>query len=126
MKADWFLGKPQQLIGQRTWAKVIHENNEPSVRFLVKGKYSGKISSLKKDYPPGYYRKKLKMAANELKHGKIINCEVIRCQKRNMTLIIKWLDYKIPSDLIDYSLKSNLNEKTIKKLQEIKNEIEIN
>jgi len=126
VKADWFLDKPQQLIGQKTWAKVIHENNEPGVKFIVKGKYSGKISSLKKDYPPGNYRRKMKMAANELKHGKIINCEVIRCQKRSMTLIIKWLDYKVPNDFVDYSLKSNLKEESINKLQEIKNEIEIN
>ncbi len=100
-KADWFLGKPQQLVGQKTWAKVIHEDNEPNVKFLVKGKYSGKISTLKKDYPPGY-RKKIKMAVNELKNGKIINCEVIRCQKSKMTLIIKWIDYKISDDFIDY------------------------
>lgn len=124
-KADWFLGKPQQLIGQKTWAKVIHEDNEPGVRFLVKGKYSGKISSLKKDYPPGYYRKKLKTAAKELKPGKIINCEVLRCQKRSMTLIIRWLDYKSPKEHFDYSLKSNLKEESIKKLQEMKNKIEI-
>jgi len=93
-KADWFLGKPQELVGQKTWAKVIHENNEPNVKFLVKGKYSGKISTLKKDYPPGY-RKKIKMAVNELKNGKIVNCEVIRYQKSSITLIIKWIDYKI-------------------------------
>jgi ribosomal protein S1 len=121
-KIDWQIGKPQELVGQTIWAKVIRQPDSKTVNLLVKGKYKSILTIDKQAYAPKH-RKKLKKAKNQLKHGEIVNCEVIGFNKTNRTLKINWITEIDPEIMVDNSISNNLDNDTLKKLITLKNNI---
>lgn len=121
-KIDWQMGKPQELVGQTLWAKVVREPDNNKIDLLVKGKYKADLTINKQDYAPKY-RKKIKNAKNELTNGEIINCEVTGFNLKHKTLKVKW-HTEIDTDImIDNSILNNLDNKTLEKLISLKNKI---
>jgi len=119
-KIDWQMGKPQALVGQSIWAKVIKQPESKTVDLLVRGKYKSSLSISKQGYTTNN-RKKIKRAKDELKHGQIINCEVTGFNEKNRTLKVKWLA-EIDTDIIvDNTILNHLDNDTLEKLRTLKN-----
>jgi ribosomal protein S1 len=121
-KIDWQIGKPQELVGQTIWAKVIRQPDSKTVNLLVKGKYKSILTIDKQAYAPKH-RKKLKKAKNQLKHGEIVNCEVLGFNKTNRTLKVNWITEIDTEIMVDNSISNNLDNDTLKKLITLKNKI---
>jgi small subunit ribosomal protein S1 len=121
---DWQMGKPQELIGQTIWAKVIRQPEIKTVDLLVSGKYKATLTTDAKLYAPKY-RTKIKNAKNELTHGEIINCEVTGFNEKNRTLKVNWLTEMDTDIVVDNSILNNLDNETLEKLIALKNEIRL-
>jgi len=123
-KIDWQMGKPQELVGQAMWAKVVRKHDNNNIDLLVRGKYKSDLSLKKLGYP-SKYRKKIKRIKDELKDGDIINCEVTGFNKKNRTLTVKWM-IEIDTDIIvDNSILNNLDNETLEKLLTLKNKTKV-
>lgn len=117
-KIDWQLGKPQDMVGQTIWAKVIRKPDSNAVDLLIKGRYKATID--KNAYDLTYW-KEIKRAKAELKNGEIINCEVTGFNDKNRTLKINWL-INIDTDImVKNSISNNLDNETLEKLIALKN-----
>ncbi|MFW5701142.1 MAG: S1 RNA-binding domain-containing protein [Cyclobacteriaceae bacterium] len=121
-KIDWQIGKPQKLVGQTIWAKVIRQPESKAVYLLIKGKYKSVLTINKQAYAPKY-RKIIKKAKNDLKHGEIVNCEVTGFNEKNRILKVKWLIEIDTEIIVDNSISNNLDNDTLKKLITLKNKI---
>jgi len=121
-KIEWLMGKPQELVGQSIWAKVIRKPDSMIVDLLVKGRYKSYLMLNTHDYAPKYLTK-IKHAMNELPHGEIINCEITGFNEKYRTLNVRWL-VEIDTDIIfDNSILNNLDSKTLEKIIALKNKI---
>jgi hypothetical protein len=121
-KIDWQMGKPQELVGQTIWVKVIRQPESKTVDLLVRGKYKATLTIDKQAYAPKY-RKKIRNAKNELTHGELINCEVTGFNEKNRTLKVNWLTEIDTDIMVDNSILNNLDNKTLEKLITLKNRI---
>ena len=95
---DWLKQIPQGLVGQIVLAHAVRVN-ETEVKFLVEGKYSGKIYYQKNDSFFGSKRMGRKIK-NKLKDGDIIHCEVIGFREKPRILKLKWIA-ELDSEIIE-------------------------
>ena len=111
---DWINEIPQNLVGQAVLVRVVREEVEKGAKFfnkfLVNGKYRGRIVIEEKDFFFGS-KKKAKKAKNNLKDGEIIHCEVIGFVEKKQILNLKWMA-ELDSEIIEngfaaYSLSKN-------------------
>lgn len=127
---DWNNKIPQGLVGQVVLVHIVREA-EKEMKFLVKGKYKGRIY-LEKNDPFFGSKKRARKVKNKLKDGTIIHCEVIGFRENLRFLRIKWiaeLDTKIidREDIrvgIKRSVMNNLDDSTVQKMMKIRDEIE--
>ena len=112
-------GQTQELLGQIVWTQVAREPGESEIKYLVKGKYNGKITT---KYHLPKYREKIARAMNGLKNGKIINCEVKGFNNKKEILELKWMIELDTEIVLDRSIMNNLDNETLQKLTAIKNE----
>lgn len=118
-RIDWFLQKPQELVGQVVWARVIKVPGENQVSLSVKGKYKANLTISKENYEPKYL-KRIKEAKNNLYDGKIIHCEVIGFERLKEMLKVKWLT-EVDTDIIpDNPLMHNMDSETLERLLKMK------
>ena len=147
---DWINDIPQDIVGQIVLVHVVRESFEEEAKFLVSGKYNGKIILQKSDSFPGG-EKKVRKIISKLKDGEIIHCEVIGIMGTKRILNLKWiaeLDLKIIENYFsqdesvktknkskgrdkyrvksaESSIMNSLDEATIQKMIAIRNEIEL-
>lgn len=118
--AEWNSEIPQGLVGQIVLVKVVRVDDENGVKFLVNGKYHGKMI-----YSQGNKRM-TKSIVNNLEDGSLIHCEVISCKEKVRVLIVKWV-MELDGEIIETasipemkmrknSIVNNLDEETVKKL----------
>ncbi|MCF8458171.1 MAG: hypothetical protein K9H62_19735, partial [Bacteroidales bacterium] len=70
-------------------------------------------------------RHKIISARDELKHGEIVNCEVIGFNEQKHTLEANWF-VDIDTDIIfENSIINNIDNETVQKLINLKSEIEV-
>lgn len=119
---DWNSGKPQELVGKTLWVRVVRYQDETKIGFLVNEKYKGNITLLKKDYTPKY-RRIISEAKRKLSDGEIINCEVTGFSERKMSLELRWIVELDTEMLIQDSLINNLDNNSLEKMVEKRNEI---
>ena len=121
-KTDWENGKPQKLVGQTTWVNVVRKFDNETVELFVEGKYKARLI-VDKQVHSRQTKNKIFEALNELSHGEMLHCEVIGCNERSRTLIINWFT-EIDTDIIgDNAILNNLDDKTLEKLEFLKNSI---
>lgn len=116
-KADWYMGIPQGLVGDVTWAKVIRDAS--IFAFLILGKYKAKLT-IDKNHS-AKYKRRLKQEKKELRNGQIINCEILGANESHRILTFKWLGELDTKVQLDNSLVNNLDKNTITNLIKIKN-----
>lgn len=86
---DWNNQIPQSLVGQIVLVHVVRET-EDMIKFLVEGKYNGKIYLEKNDTFFGSKQRARKIK-NTLKGGDIIHCEVFGFREQPRILKLKWI-----------------------------------
>jgi len=119
---DWNNKKPQKFLGQIVLVRITR-TEENNLSFIVDGKYNGRITNSKVDYPPAI-RRKFKEAKNNLKDGETINCEVISCDENRRVLNLKWL-IEFDTHLgMRNTIENGLDYHTLQKLLSIRNETE--
>ena len=96
---DWQNEIPQKLIGQVVLAQVIRKNNEIEPKFLINGKYKGKMIFPKNDSFFGT-KNMAKKVKNNLKDGDIMRCEVIDFAKTARILKLKWIS-ELDGEIVD-------------------------
>jgi len=147
---DWNNGIPQSLAGQTVLVHVVRENVEKEAKFLVDGKYKGKIILQRNDSFLGG-KKKARKIKNKLKDGDIIHCEVIGFWDAGRVLSLKWIaeldlgiieNYfsqeksvekkskakvrdKHKKSAVKNSIMNNLDEATIQKMTAIRDKIKL-
>ena len=120
---EWNSEIPQGLVGQIVLVKVVRVDDENEIKFLINGKYNGKMI-----YSQGNKRMTKKIM-NNLKGGTVIHCEVIGFKEKRKILIIKWV-MELDGENIDTafipeiktrknSIANNLGEDTIRKLMAV-------
>ncbi len=119
---DWALGIPQQMVGQNVWVEVGSNEVPPDRRFIVLGKYRGKIIINRILYPTG--SKKMGRAKKALPEGEIITCEVLGFDEKRRVLELKWLKKNQPEKipLYGYSMNELLDYQSLVNLLHIKTE----
>ncbi|MDR0294971.1 MAG: IS110 family transposase [Prevotellaceae bacterium] len=86
---DWNNEIPQSLVGQIVLVSVVREA-ENMIKFLVEGKYNGKIYLEKNDAFFGS-KQRARKVKNILKDGDIIHCEVTGFREKPRILELKWI-----------------------------------
>lgn len=120
-RIDWFLQKPQELVGQVVWARVIKSPGENQIRLSVIGKYQANLTISRENYEQKYI-KRIKEAKNKLYDGKIINCEVTGFDRLKKILQVRWLT-EVDTDIVpDNPIMNNIDKETLKRLSKIRNE----
>ncbi len=89
-RGKWFNGEMDQLIGTKQKVNVV-VNKQGQPEFYVLGKHEALIPVTKEFYPDSISRKNIKWFIYNLKDGEILNCEIVRINKRKDSFILKLL-----------------------------------
>ncbi|WP_421919831.1 hypothetical protein [Marinifilum sp.] len=110
---EWLNGEVEKLIGDILPVKVVKSNSDKT-DYLVNGKYNATLPPKSSIYPTK--KQLIKNAIKNLKNGDVIHCEVLKIDKLNNTLQLKW-DFAHEIDAIisrtydqDNELKNQINE----------------
>ncbi len=87
-RAKWINEKMDKLIGTIQETKVVR-NEDNRLEFYVLGEHQASVPISKEFYPDS--KSAVREYFNKLKNGEIINCEVIRINKRKDGFILKLL-----------------------------------
>lgn len=115
-KSDWYLDKPQNLVGQIVNVRITRSSANDEIEYLVKDKYKGSLNLRSERYPTNN-RKKIRHILRILPVGTLINCEVTGFNNQNQTLDLLWvteLDIEFGSE---NSIQNNLDPDILEKLK---------
>ncbi len=120
---EWETQRPQQLVGQIRWAKVIRDPVIKTASFFIDGKFKTRLLFANQADAPRY-QKPIQDALKALRHGQIIHCEIVGCDETNRTLLANWLIEIDTQIIVDNSLINHLDGNTIAKLTTLKQQID--
>lgn len=84
---EWINGEIEKLVGEILPVKIIKINYDKT-SYLVNEKYNATLPTISTIYPTN--KKIIKSAIKNFKNGDLIHCEIIKVNKLNKTLQLKW------------------------------------
>ncbi|KAF0236142.1 MAG: hypothetical protein FD181_2957 [Prolixibacteraceae bacterium] len=85
---EWLNGNIDDLTGEVFPVRIVKKAEDDKMEFIVAEKYNGTLPVTKTIYAKN--RKRMNNAIRFLKDGDIIHCEVLKTNKLNRTLQLKW------------------------------------
>ncbi|MBN2891298.1 MAG: hypothetical protein JXL97_05485 [Bacteroidales bacterium] len=84
---EWINGEVEKLVGEILPVKIIKINDDKT-SYLVSEKYNATLPTISTIYPTN--KKIIKSAIKNFKNGDLIHCEIIKVNKLNKILQLKW------------------------------------
>ncbi len=119
---EWLNGEIEKLVGE-ILPVIIIKNNDDKTSYLVNEKYNATLPAISRIYPTN--KKIIKSAIKNFKNGDLIHCEILKVNKLDKTLQLKW-DFAHEIDEIisrTYNQENELKNQ-INKFKEGNNSIE--
>ena len=87
VEKEWLNREVEKLVGEILPVKIIKIDDEKT-SYLVNEKYNATLPTISTIYPTN--KKIIKSAIKNFKNGDLIHCEIIKVNKLNKTLQLKW------------------------------------
>lgn len=108
---EWINGEVEKLVGEILPVKIIKINDDKT-SYLVDEKYNATLPAISRIYPTN--KKIIKNAIKNFKNGDLIHCEILKVNKLDKTLQLKW-DFAHEID--------EIISRTYKQENELKNQV---
>ncbi|WP_347841546.1 hypothetical protein [uncultured Draconibacterium sp.] len=119
---EWLNGEVEKLVGEILPVKII-KTNDDKTDYLVNEKYNATLPTINSIYPTN--KKIIKSAIKNFKNGDLIHCEILKVNKLNKTLQLKWdFAHEIEGIISRMTIEESKPKNQIKEFRNRSNSVE--